>query len=93
MSSKFFVYILKTSIGTYYVGQTSDLSRRINMHQNGKGSKYLRMFEKLELVYQKEVDSRSSALKIEYKLKKLSHSQKEELISNSGKISYSLLTN
>ena len=35
-------YILECSDGTYYVGSTIDLERRLNQHQTGEGAAYTR---------------------------------------------------
>lgn len=77
----YWVYMLRTSRNTLYVGQTSHLEMRMKEHREGKrGSKYLRQFETWELVYTEPVSSRSEALKREYALKQLSKKEKENLI-------------
>jgi putative endonuclease len=37
---KWFVYILECSDGTLYTGITTDINRRLNQHNTGKGAKY-----------------------------------------------------
>lgn len=76
------VYILRTSGNTYYVGQTQDLAKRLQIHASKKSpsAKYLRAFSSFELVYQETCATRSAALKREAQLKSLSHLQKEQLI-------------
>jgi putative endonuclease len=78
----YFVYILRTSKNTLYIGQTSNLEKRIKEHsdKNGKGSKYMRSFDSFELVYQEEFKTRSEALKREYQLKQFTKKQKELLV-------------
>ena len=69
---KYFVYLLitKTNKKTIsYVGFTSDLKRRIRLHNNGKGAKFTRG-RKWILVYKKCYKTKSEALKNEYLLKK-----------------------
>lgn len=87
MSKKnFYVYILKCSDGTYYIGTTQDPVRRILEH-NGElkgGAKYTRARRPVVIVYKECQNSKSEALKREILLKKLSHSQKELLISSSN---------
>lgn len=85
MSTIYIVYILKTSEDTFYVGQTNNLNKRLEIHRKGRGSKYLRMFSGFELVCSFTVASRSSALKLERHLKGLSHAQKAEIVSNPAK--------
>ena len=78
------VYILRTSSNTLYVGQTNNLVKRLKEHEEtkGLGAKYMRIFKSFELVYSKKFLSRSSAMKKEIALKKLSHAEKEQVIKN-----------
>lgn len=86
--TSFIVYILKTSENTLYVGQTNDLVKRLAEHssKSGKGSKYLRRFSSLSLVYTEEFSTRSEALKRETVIKKYTHLQKEALFANPSTI-------
>ena len=78
----YFVYILRTSKNTLYIGQTKNLEKRLKEHSDkkGKGSKYMRSFNSFELVYKEEYQTRSNALKREAALKKLTKVEKEKLI-------------
>ncbi len=76
------MYLIRCRDGTLYTGITTDVARRFAEHQ-GKGdmgAKYLRGRGPLALVFQKEVGSRSLALGVETRVKKLSKGKKEELI-------------
>jgi len=79
----FYVYILRTSANTLYVGQTNNLEKRIKEHQAKtiKSSKYVRSFASFELVYSETFETRSEALKREYQLKQFTKLQKEKLIA------------
>ena len=79
----YFIYILRTSANTLYVGQTSNLENRIKEHQSKsiRGAKYMRSFASFELVYSEKYQTRSKALKREYELKQLTKSKKEELVT------------
>ncbi len=81
---KYVVYILRTSGNTLYIGQTNNLSKRLQAHQSKskKSAKYLRQFASCELVYSEEVDDKSAALKREAQLKKLSKTSKEVIVSS-----------
>ncbi len=70
--------------GSLYTGITTDVARRFAEHRENKGigAKYLRGREPLELVFQKKLGSRSLALGVESKVKKLSKARKEELLSD-----------
>lgn len=69
---RFYVYmILSKKKGTYfsYVGYTVNLKKRLLLHNSSKGAKYTK--GKLwKIIYSKYYDSKSKALKEEYKLKK-----------------------
>ncbi len=74
------IYMLRCADGTYYTGIATDVSRRISEHEHGKrGAKYLRGRGPFELVYQRAVGDRSIATKIEYSVKQLSRTDKEDL--------------
>jgi putative endonuclease len=74
------IYLLRCADGSFYTGITTDVSRRISEHEQGKrGAKYLRGRAPFELVYQRAVGDRSVATRIEYCVKQLSRSEKENL--------------
>lgn len=77
----YFVYILRTSKNTLYIGQTNNLEKRIKEHKGKRGAKYLRFFKSFKLVYKELLETRSAALKREYQLKQFSKLEKEELIN------------
>jgi len=78
----YFIYIVKCSDETLYTGITTDLKRRIDEHNNSqKGAKYTKLRRPVELVYSEESEDRSSASKREYKIKKLTRSEKLALIA------------
>ena len=41
MKQKWFVYLLECLDGSYYVGVTTDVDKRMNAHAEGKGSRYV----------------------------------------------------
>ena len=79
----YFVYILRTSSNTLYIGQTNNLDKRIKEHnsKSSKAAKYLNYFNSFELVYSEKYQSRSEAMQRESQLKKWSKAKKETLIS------------
>jgi len=78
-----FVYILRCSDQTLYTGVTKDIDKRLHEHNtdNTKGAKYTRVRRPVELVFSEISDSRSSACKREYAIKKLNRAQKLQLIA------------
>ena len=69
---KYFVYLLiskKNDKYFSYVGITNDLKKRISLHNSSKGAKYTRG-KRWVLAYKKSYNSKSKALKEEYRVKK-----------------------
>ncbi|MCK5405134.1 MAG: GIY-YIG nuclease family protein [Desulfobulbaceae bacterium] len=78
-----YVYMVRCCDGTLYTGISTDLDRRIAEHNSEKGgAKYTRPRRPVHLVYSEQIDSRSAATKREYCLRKLSASEKRELIAD-----------
>jgi predicted GIY-YIG superfamily endonuclease len=46
----YFLYILRTSSNELYLGVTEDLNKRIDTHNNGKGSEWIRVHRNAHLV-------------------------------------------
>ncbi len=77
----FYVYILKCIDGSFYTGYTKDLDERTRQHQNGIGARYTKTHKPQSIVYTELFDTRSKAMKREREIKKLSHQQKLDLIT------------
>ena len=78
----YFVYLLisKTKSKVIsYVGYTSDIKKRLILHNSSKGAKFTRG-RKWTLIYKKCYKSKSAAMKNEYILKK--NYKKRKLIKN-----------
>jgi len=69
-------YILKCSDGTLYTGATNNLKKRIEKHNKGTGAKYTKTRRPVSLVRKFLCPSKSEAMKLEYKIKQLSHNEK-----------------
>ena len=80
MEDKWYVYILRCGDGTLYTGITTDVLRRLQMLRSGRGAKYTRGRQPLELVYTEVCKDHSQALKREWQIKQLSRAEKEKLI-------------
>jgi putative endonuclease len=81
----FFVYILLCMDGSFYTGYTNDLQQRTRQHENGKGARYTKSHRPQKVAYVEVFGSRSNAMKREKAIKKLSHQQKQDLISSQNK--------
>lgn len=80
MDKKYYVYILLTERNTYYCGYTDDIDKRYKAHCDGHGAKYTKANKPVKLLWSKEFNSKSEAMKEEHRIKKLTRNQKEELI-------------
>ncbi len=76
------LYLIRTHKGALYTGITTEVSRRFSEHQAGgaKAAKSLKGKGPLLLEFQVLVGSHSSALKLEYQVKRLSKAKKERVV-------------
>ena len=81
MESNWYLYILRCGDGTLYTGITTDVEKRLAAHRSGKGAKYTRGRQPLELVYRESCENHSQALKREWEVKQLTRQEKEALIA------------
>ena len=73
------VYIVRCTTGEFYTGCTVDLERRVAQHNSGSGSKFTRTRRPVVLVYHEPCGSRSSALRREIQIKRMSRAGKLRL--------------
>lgn len=71
MKKSWFVYLLECQDDSFYTGVTNDIDKRMKIHAEGKGSKYVRHKKFKKLLKTKECSCRSDAQKAEYQIKKL----------------------
>ncbi len=76
----FFVYLLRCADGTFYVGHTDDLERRVAAHQEGDAGAFPRERRPVELVWTQEAATREEALSAELRIKGWSREKKQALI-------------
>ncbi|MCP4143088.1 MAG: GIY-YIG nuclease family protein [Chloroflexi bacterium] len=76
----FYCYMVECADGTFYTGWSTDPERREKVHNTGKGAKYTRVRRPVKLIYVEELPDKSSALKRERAIKKLSRKRKEALV-------------
>jgi putative endonuclease len=82
---KGYVYILKDTVGKFYVGSTNDVDRRLNQHISGHTQTTNRMTAP-NLVLVQEYDSLVIARKIERKIKGLKRKDYIEKMVKEGYI-------
>ena len=78
------VYLLLCADGSYYVGSTTDLQRRVGEHQAGRGARYTRGRRPLALVASVPCLSRGDAQRLESRLKSLRRKEKARLAQGQG---------
>jgi len=80
----FWVYILLCDNNTYYTGYTRDLTKRWQSHLSGTGRcRYTRSFRPIEIAQCWRIHgSRSLAMQIEARIKKLSRINKQVFIEH-----------
>jgi len=69
-------YIVECFDGTLYTGATNRLDKRIEKHNKGTGAKYTKTRRPVKLIRKFLCPSKSAAMKLEYKIKQLSHNEK-----------------
>lgn len=79
----YFVYILRTSANTLYIGQTNNLEKRLREHEkkSSKSAKYIRYFNSFKLEYFEKCPTRTEAMRREAQLKRWPRSKKDALIA------------
>ena len=76
-----FVYILRCSDLSYYVGHTENPQQRVITHNAGRGPVHTSRRLPVELVYYEEMCSKAAAVQRERQIKKWSRSKKQALIA------------
>jgi len=74
------VYLVECSDGSYYCGMTSNLEKRIETHNEGKGAKYTKSRLPVKLLASVRVPTKGNALSLEYKVKQKKKDEKIEFL-------------
>ena len=70
------LYVLQCHDKSLYCGISTDVARRLGVHNAGKGAKYTRGRLPVRLVFRLEFTDKSAALRAEHAFKKLSRVKK-----------------
>jgi len=81
----YYCYILECRDGSLYTGWSTDPLRRTQQHNRGKGAKYTQQHRPVQLVYTEELPDRSTAMRRESSIKKMSRARKKTLIQKQSK--------
>jgi putative endonuclease len=77
-----FVYLLRCADGSLYCGWSTDPERRLGQHQRGVASRYTSRRLPVELVWTRECEDRSDALRQEAAIKRLPAVEKRALVAS-----------
>jgi len=75
-----YLYLVRCGDGSLYTGISTDVARRFEAHTQNRGARRLRGRGPLQLVYSEAVGDRRQALRLEYRVKRLSKAEKERLV-------------
>ncbi|HHY20344.1 MAG TPA: GIY-YIG nuclease family protein [Bacilli bacterium] len=76
----YFVYMLRCSDHSLYTGFTTNIARRLAVHESGKGAKYTRGRGPFILEMVIQFESKTEALQAEYAIKQMTKQEKEQFI-------------
>lgn len=74
-----YTYMLRCRDGSLYTGWTTDIDKRVRMHNEGKGAKYTHSRRPVKLVYYEAFETKEEAMSREYAIKRLKKKEKEDL--------------
>ncbi|WP_247921732.1 MULTISPECIES: GIY-YIG nuclease family protein [unclassified Streptococcus] len=77
MDHKAYMYVVECRDGSYYTGYTTDVKKRIAVHNIGKGAKYTRARLPVKLIFVEGFDSKEEAMSAEALFKRKTRMQKE----------------
>ena len=61
MDHKAYMYVVECRDGSYYTGYTTDVKKRLTVHNSGKGAKYTRARLPVKLIYVEGFASKEEA--------------------------------
>ena len=70
------VYVVRCADGTLYTGYTTDIERRVATHNRGRGARYTAARRPVTLIGAWSFDTKSEALRAEYRIRTLSRRDK-----------------
>jgi putative endonuclease len=79
-----YFYVLRCNDESFYAGYTTNLQRRLSMHNSGKGAKYTNSRKPVALIFYQQFTSKSEAMRAEAQFKKLTKAKKAEFLKKEG---------
>jgi predicted GIY-YIG superfamily endonuclease len=80
MNGPYYVYILRCSDGSYYVGSTHNIEERVVKHHAGPAATYTAIRRPVTLAYSEEHPDQLTALRRERQFKGWSHQKRDALV-------------
>lgn len=75
------MYVLECADGSLYTGYTTNLEKRLKMHNTGKGAKYTRGRLPVVLIFHEEFPTKQEAMSAEVLFKRKTRQEKLEYIT------------
>lgn len=75
-----YLYLVRCADGSLYTGISTDVERRLAQHRSNRGARRLRGRGPLQLVFATRLGQRGLAQRVEYRVKRLSRTDKERLV-------------
>jgi predicted GIY-YIG superfamily endonuclease len=82
-SEPWFCYMLRCSDDSLYIGMTSDVSKRVEKHNQGLGPEFTKRRRPVDLIWSEEAVSQHAAPQREIELKGWSRKKKLDLVARS----------
>lgn len=90
-SKSHFMYVLICADETLYTGYTTDVEKRVETHNAGKGAKYTAARRPVQLLAHAMFKTKHEAMSAEYHFKQLSRAEKLSLIERASEGSFSAI--
>jgi putative endonuclease len=85
MGQVWFCYVVECADGTLYAGITTELERRLALHNRGVASRYTRGRRPVRLVHAERYPDRAAASRREHEIKSLPRLSKRRLLGGARK--------
>jgi putative endonuclease len=79
------VYMIQCSDGSLYTGWTTDIVRRVQQHNAGRGARYTASRRPVQLVFTEPQPDRRTAMRRELQIKRMRRQQKLKLAADAAK--------
>lgn len=76
----YYIYLLQCENNSIYTGIAIDVEKRFQEHLSGKGAKYTRANKPIKILYTEKCQDKSTAMKREIEIKRLSRVEKLKLV-------------